>query len=76
MRALADIAAFEAAEDPDQDQPETEIDSNPNAVAAINGREGYVADAGGNSIVKADRLGNVELRRRPPVRRGARPGDP
>ena len=61
VRALADIAAFEAAEDPDQDQPETEIDSNPNAVAAINGREGYVADAGGNSIVKADRLGNVEL---------------
>jgi hypothetical protein len=61
VRALADITAFEGAENPDQNQPETEVDSNPNSVAAINGREAYVADAGGNSIVKADRLGNVEL---------------
>jgi hypothetical protein len=61
VRALADITAFEGAENPDQDQPETEVDSNPNSVAAINGRQAYVADAGGNSILKADRLGNVEL---------------
>lgn len=61
VRALADITAFEAAENPDQDEPETEVDSNPNSVAAINGREAYVADAGGNYVAKADRLGNVEL---------------
>jgi hypothetical protein len=60
-RALADIAAFEDTENPDADQPEADRDSNANGVAPINGREAYVVDAGGNSIVKADRLGNVEL---------------
>jgi hypothetical protein len=60
-RSLADIGAFEAAENPDEGQPEAEVDSNPNSTAAINGREAYVADAGGNSILKADRLGAVEL---------------
>jgi hypothetical protein len=60
-RPLADIGAFEAANNPDAAQPEAEIDTNPNSVAGVNGREAVVADAGGNSVLLADRLGNIAL---------------
>jgi hypothetical protein len=56
-RALADLGAFEAANDPDGQGP----DSNPNSVAAVNGREGVVADAGANAVLLADRLGNIAV---------------
>lgn len=60
-RPLADIGAFEAANNPDAAQPEAEIDTNPNSAAAVNGREAVVADAGGNSVLLADRLGNIAV---------------
>jgi hypothetical protein len=60
-RPLADIAAFEAANNPDANQPDSDHESNANSVAALNGREAVVADAGGNSVLRADRLGAVDL---------------
>jgi hypothetical protein len=60
-RTLADLGAFEAAENPDADLPETDVNSNPNGVAPINGREAVVADSGANTVLRADRLGNVQL---------------
>ena len=55
VRAVADLAAFEAEEDPDQafvvppDEPE--LNSNPTSVLARHGRQ-YVVDAGGNDLLK------------------------
>lgn len=46
MRRVADIAAFEAAENPD----EGIVDSNPYAVLATHGKR-YVVDAGGNTLL-------------------------
>jgi hypothetical protein len=60
-RTLADLGAFEAAENPDADLPETEVNTNPNGVVAVNGREAVVADSGANTVLRADRLGNIEL---------------
>ena len=60
-RTFADIAEFEAQNDPDAGMPGTEVDSNP--VSVIHGRGGFtVADAGGNSLLAVDREGNVSLR--------------
>jgi hypothetical protein len=53
-RQVADIAGFEADANPDGAAP----DSNPNAVLAT-GRSWYVADAGGNSLVRVDARGRV-----------------
>jgi hypothetical protein len=60
-RPLADLAAFEAANNPDADQPDSDQESNPYSVAAVNGRRAVVVDAGGNTVLLADRLGAVEL---------------
>ncbi|NED96890.1 ScyD/ScyE family protein [Phytoactinopolyspora alkaliphila] len=50
-RSIADIAAFEAAHDPDAGQPGVEHpDSNPYGVL-VHGNKVIVSDAGGNSIV-------------------------
>jgi hypothetical protein len=51
---VADIAGFEADANPDGGLP----DSNPNSVVAT-GRSKYVADAGGNSLVRVDRRGRL-----------------
>ncbi len=51
---LADILAFEAAENPDG----ADIDSNPTGLWRAGGNT-YVADAGGNSILKVDGNGDV-----------------
>jgi hypothetical protein len=56
-RQLADIAGFEASDNP----AGGDVDSNPNSVAAKNGREAVVADAGGNYVASADRLGAIAL---------------
>jgi hypothetical protein len=53
-RAIADIAGFEATENPDGDPP----DSNPHAVTTKWGRA-YVVDAGGNSLVRVGRSGRI-----------------
>jgi hypothetical protein len=57
---LADVAAFEAAEDPDAQFPGSEgADSNPYSVQI--GETTAVADAGGNSLVGVDNRGRQRL---------------
>jgi hypothetical protein len=50
MSVAADPAGFEAAKNPDADQPTAEVDSNPYSVDATGARVA-VADAGGNDVV-------------------------
>jgi hypothetical protein len=54
VRAVADLAAFEAAEDPD----EVELNSNPTSVLARHGRQ-YVVDAGANDLLKVGATGRI-----------------
>jgi hypothetical protein len=54
LRAVADIAAFEATANPDGGLP----DSNPHSVTTKRGRA-YVADAGGNSLLRVRRHGEI-----------------
>jgi hypothetical protein len=54
LRAIADIAAFEAAENPDGGLP----DSNPNSVTRRWGKL-YVVDAGGNSLLRVKHSGEI-----------------
>jgi hypothetical protein len=66
IEAVADIAQFEADENPDgrQDTDEEagmDPDSNPFGVAATDDGGAYVADAGGNTVLWAEDDGNVEL---------------
>jgi hypothetical protein len=53
-RAIADISAYEAAANPDGGA----IDSNPNSVTTKWGRL-YVVDAGGNSLLRVHRSGEI-----------------
>lgn len=59
-KPVADIGAFEAANDPDGDQPGTHVDTNPNAVVALPGGQAVV-DAGGNDVLWVDANGTVSL---------------
>jgi hypothetical protein len=60
-KTIADIAAFESANDPDAGQPGSEgVDSDPYAVAALPAAE-VVADAGGNDLLRVDRNGDTSL---------------
>jgi len=52
--ALADIAGFEASQNPDG----PELNSNPYALV-VRGGDTYVTDAGGNTLVKADSANDV-----------------
>jgi hypothetical protein len=54
IRAVADIAAYEAEANPDGGLP----DSNPHSVTTKWGKA-YVADAGGNSLLKVTRHGDI-----------------
>ena len=54
LRAVADIAAFEATENPDGGLP----DSNPNSVTSRWGKR-FVVDAGGNSLLRVGWSGEV-----------------
>jgi hypothetical protein len=54
LRAVADIAAYEASANPDGGVP----DSNPHSVTTKWGRT-YVADAGGNSLLRVHRSGEI-----------------
>jgi hypothetical protein len=56
VRALADLLAFEEAVNPDGG----EVDSNPFDVAALNGGEALVADAGGNDLLIVHANGSVD----------------
>lgn len=51
-KPLADLGAFEAANNPDAGQPSAEVDTNPNSVAAVDDHSVVVADAGGNDVLK------------------------
>ncbi len=56
--AFADLAGYEAANDPDQDQPATGPDSNPYGLLPYS--DGAVAtDAGGNDLLRLDRHGRI-----------------
>jgi hypothetical protein len=54
LRAVADISAYEAAANPDGGA----FDSNPNSVTTDWGRI-YVVDAGGNSLLRVHRSGEI-----------------
>jgi hypothetical protein len=54
LRAVADISAYEAATNPDGG----EFDSNPNSVTSKWGRL-FVVDAGGNSLLRVHRSGEI-----------------
>lgn len=62
VRAVADLAAFEAEEDPDQafvEPPEEpELNSNPVSVLARHGRQ-YVVDAGANDLLSVSPWGRI-----------------
>lgn len=62
-RLIANLFAFEAANDPDDPDgpgPDANVDSNPYDVAGA-GSYALVVDAGGNDLLRVDRRGNVEL---------------
>jgi hypothetical protein len=54
VHAIADISAYEAAANPDGGA----IDSNPNSVTSKRGRV-FVVDAGGNSLLRVRRSGEI-----------------
>jgi hypothetical protein len=66
-RPSVDIAAFEAANDPDAGQPGTHVDSNPNSVLALPGGRA-VADAGANDLLWVDGNGDISVLAVFPVR--------
>jgi sugar lactone lactonase YvrE len=55
LRAVADISAYEAAANPDGGA----IDSNPNSVLASEWGRLFVVDAGGNSLLRVRRSGEI-----------------
>lgn len=57
LKFLADIAGFEAANDPDGAGP----DSNPNGVLHAWNGGAYVADAGANALLRVDRKGGISV---------------
>lgn len=54
MRPVADLAQYEADENPDGG----EVNSNPNSVLALPGRR-YVVDAGGNDLLRVGPTGRI-----------------
>lgn len=73
-RGFADLAGYEAANDPDGDQPASGPDSNPYGLLAT-GDGGVVAtDAGGNDLLRVDRHGRISTLAVFPVRPTPGPG--
>ena len=60
MREIADLWAFENENNPDAEDGNPLVDSNPVDVLADRGRF-IVADAGGNTLLRARRGGDVEV---------------
>lgn len=58
---VADLGAFEAAEDPDAEQSGDEDNTNPNSVAAASRGRAVVADAGGNDVLLVTRDGEISV---------------
>jgi hypothetical protein len=59
LKRIADLADWEAKNNPDDGQPTAEVDSNPYSVDASVGGRILVTDAGGNSLVRVSRGGAV-----------------
>jgi hypothetical protein len=57
MKLVADVGAFEAEEDPDGNGPDT----NPNGVLSDTAGGVYVADAGGNTLLRVDAKGTISV---------------
>jgi hypothetical protein len=63
LERLADFPRFELNHNPDKGRgaaPGPAIDSNPNSVLALPGRQ-LVADAGGNDLLQVDRHGHISV---------------
>lgn len=73
-RSFADLAAFEAANDPDQGQPGTGPDSNPYGLLPAAGGGLVATDAGGNDLLRVDRRGRSSVIAVFPVRPTPGPG--
>jgi hypothetical protein len=58
---LADLGAFEAANDPDAALSDGELNTNPNSVAAASRGRAVVADAGGNDVLLVERNGETSV---------------
>ncbi len=58
VRLIADLFAFEEANDPDNGGVP---DSNPFDVASLGGQAALVADAGGNDLLRVDNRGGVDV---------------
>lgn len=58
---VANLFAFEDAEDPDDPSDGKHSDSNPFDVQSLGGSAALVADAGGNDLLRIDRRGNIEV---------------
>ncbi len=58
-RPLVDLGAYEAANDPDHDQPGALPDTDPYGLAPARDGAVLVADAGGNDILRVDRHGRI-----------------
>jgi hypothetical protein len=61
LDALADLGAFEAANDPDAALSDGELNTNPNSVAAASRGRAVVADAGGNDVLLVERNGDISV---------------
>jgi len=59
-KSVADIGQYEADNNPDGGQAGTQVDSNPNSVAALPGGRAVV-DAGANDLLWVDAAGNPSL---------------
>jgi glucose/arabinose dehydrogenase len=57
LKEVADLAGFEARANPDGNVP----DSNPNGVLASTEGAAYVADAGGNDLLRVDADGTISV---------------
>jgi hypothetical protein len=55
---LADLADCEARQNPDNGQPGSAVDSNPQGLLAVYGQQ-FVTDAGGNDLIHRDVDGNL-----------------
>jgi hypothetical protein len=61
LRPVADLGAFEAANNPAKDQPGDEVDTNPDSVVATHRGRAVVADAGGNDVLSVSRRGRINV---------------
>jgi hypothetical protein len=78
IRSVADFPRFEDANNPDDGagaQPGLEIDSNPNGLLVRHGAR-YVADAGGNDLLKVDHKGRISVVAVFPTQLSPNPGIP